>query len=249
MQISYDWIAPMLPAADVLYAFRESTTSGKLIVMLLFLGSIVAWSIMITKFIELRRARDSSDIFLRGFRKEENPIALFLKRQTYSESPLYRVYEAGCLGLGGEFDVEPTHAPDSLINRAGSQSTRLDRFQLSAVDGVVERTVADQALLLEHNMGWLATAVSSAPFLGLLGTVWGVMDSFGGMAVKGSATLSAVAPGISAALLTTVVGLLVALPSAIGYNLLTNQIRSLTVKMDNFAQEFEAAVRRLYGRE
>lgn len=248
MQISYDWIAPMLPTADVLYAFRESTFSGKLIVMLLFLGSIVAWSIMITKFIELRRARGSSDLFLQGFRKEDNPIGLFLKRQTYLGSPLCRVYEAGCLGLGGEFDVG-SHSTDSLTNQAGSQSTRLDRFQLSAVDGVVERTVADQALLLEQNMGWLATAVSSAPFLGLLGTVWGVMDAFGGMAVKGSATLSAVAPGISAALLTTVVGLLVALPSAIGYNLLTNQIRSLTVKMDNFAQEFEAAVRRVYGRE
>jgi biopolymer transport protein TolQ len=98
-------------------------------------------------------------------------------------------------------------------------------------------------------MGLLATAVSSAPFLGLLGTVWGVMDAFGGMAVKGSATLSAVAPGISAALLTTVVGLLVALPSAIGYNLLTNQIRRLTVQMDNFAQEFDSAVRRAYFRE
>ena len=95
-------------------------------------------------------------------------------------------------------------------------------------------------------MGTVANAVSTCPFLGLLGTVWGVMDAFGGMAVSGAATLSAVAPGISGALLTTIVGLLVAIPSAIGYNVLTNRIRKLHVQMDNFAQEFMSAVQRAY---
>ena len=98
-------------------------------------------------------------------------------------------------------------------------------------------------------MGFLATAVSSAPLLGLLGTVWGVMESFGGMAITGAPTLAAVAPGISGALLTTVVGLLVALPSAIGFNWITNRIRSLCVQMDNFAQEFTADVQRHLGAE
>jgi biopolymer transport protein ExbB/TolQ len=88
--------------------------------------------------------------------------------------------------------------------------------------------------------------VSASPFLGLLGTVWGVMEAFGGMAASGSAMLSAVAPGISGALLTTVVGLLVALPSAIGYNLLTNKIRRISVQMDNFAQEFISETQNAY---
>ena len=92
----------MLPVADVLYAFRESTFSGKVIVILLFLGSIVAWSIMVTKYIELRKAHDSSEAFLSAFRKEENPVGIFLKRNRFPDSPLYRVYEAGCVGLGGE---------------------------------------------------------------------------------------------------------------------------------------------------
>ena len=120
---------------------------------------------------------------------------------------------------------------------------------MEAVRNVAERTVADQALLLESSMGYLATAVSASPFLGLLGTVWGVMDAFGGMAVSGSATLSAVAPGISGALLTTVVGLLVALPSAIGYNYLTNEIRQMCVQMDNFAQDISAAIQRSFASE
>ena len=87
-------------------------------------------------------------------------------------------------------------------------------------------------------MGILATAVNASPFLGLLGTVWGVMEAFTGMAMVGTATLSAVAPGIAAALLTTVMGLLVALPSAIGYNLLAGQIAELQVQTSNFSKEF-----------
>lgn len=98
-------------------------------------------------------------------------------------------------------------------------------------------------------MGLLATAVSSSPMLGLLGTVWGVMDSFVAMAQQGSVNLSAVAPGIAGALLTTVIGLLVAIPSAIGYNLLASRVRTLSVLMDNFADEFMAEVQRHFIRE
>ena len=94
MQISYDWIAPMLPVADVLYAFRESTISGQLIVLLLVLGSVGAWSIMVTKYFELRRAQSSSEEFIKAFRKEEHPVGLFLQRKRFPASPLYRVYEA-----------------------------------------------------------------------------------------------------------------------------------------------------------
>jgi biopolymer transport protein TolQ len=126
---------------------------------------------------------------------------------------------------------------------------RLNHRQIDAVRNVTDRTVADQMLLLESYMGFLATSVSASPFLGLLGTVWGVMAAFGGMAVAGSSTLSAVAPGIAGALLTTVVGLLVALPSSIGYNILTNQIRSLHVQMDNYAQEFMAEVQRNFTKD
>jgi len=249
MQISYDLIAPMLPVANLIFAFRESTISGQLIVIILILGSVGAWSIMLTKYFELRRAQKMSEEFVQAFRKEKHPIGVFLQRKRYPGSPLYRVYEASCAGLGSEFEVSGGNTDDLFMGKVGAVSARLDRVQLSAVEGLTERNVADQTLLLESNMGWLATAVSTAPFLGLLGTVWGVMDSFSGMAAKGSATLSAVAPGISAALLTTIVGLFVALPSAVGYNMLTNQIRTLAVQMDNFAQEFEAAVRRSYYRE
>ena len=118
--------------------------------------------------------------------------------------------------------------------------------QLETVRSVVDRNLADEVLLLEDQMGLLATAVSAAPFLGLLGTVWGVMDAFAGMALAGNAALSAVAPGISGALLTTIIGLIVALPSMIGYNLLSAEIRRISVQMDNFAQEFIPGIQNSY---
>lgn len=242
-------LAPFLPVADVFFAFRESALPGKIIVLVLFAGSIVAWSVMVTKFIELQRATRQSRSFVRMYRDEEHPVALFLKRRRFPESPHYRVYEAGCLAIGGEFDAWTDQDSDLFASNVTSVANRLDRLQLEATRNLLERNVAGQALRLERSMGVLATSVSSAPFLGLLGTVWGVMDAFGGMAATGAATLSAVAPGISGALLTTVVGLLVALPSAVGYNLLTSQVRTLTVEMDNFAQEFESDIRRTYAKD
>jgi biopolymer transport protein TolQ len=135
---------------------------------------------------------------------------------------------------------------DGLMAMQDASHPKLRDKQAGIVRNVAERSVADQALMLENSMGLLATAVTTAPFLGLLGTVWGVMDSFEGMAITGSPMLNEVAPGISGALLTTVVGLLVALPSAIGYNMLSDQIRRICVEMDNFSQQLISEIELKY---
>ena len=235
-----------LPVADVGFAFRESTLPGKVIVLALFLSSSWAWTIMLTKYWQLKRADEATGDFLEAFRTERSPTALFTKRSDYPGTPLSTIYRAGCTALGGELQAHGVDPEDLLMGDMSSETRRLSLNQLETLRTVVDRNVADEALILEEQMGLLATAVSAAPFLGLLGTVWGVMDAFGGMAVTGSATLSAVAPGISGALLTTVVGLLVALPSAIGYNVLTNRIRRISVQMDNFAQEFISEMQNHY---
>ena len=216
---------PMM-LGNVMYTFTESTAPGKLIVMVLLASSIGAWYVMATKMIQLSRARSGSNRFLSLFRKKSSP---FDEGVRIPQSPLNAIYEAGCSAVASE----------------GGEN--LNTHQIESVRAVVDRTMADEALKLEDQMGLLATAVSACPFLGLLGTVWGVMDAFGGMASSGSANLSAVAPGIAGALLTTVVGLLVALPSAIGYNLLTSRIRHLAVQMDNFSQEFVIAVQQHFS--
>jgi len=234
------------PLAGIVFALRQSNTPGKIIVAVLFIGSIFAWSVMLTKMKELRQAAVVSRVFLGAYRKEAHPAALFLKRQRYDESPLYSIYEKACTELGAVLEAEGTNPEDLFMGAVGSAGRALSETQVGAVRNVAERTMADESLLLERSMGLLATATTTAPFLGLLGTVWGVMDAFGGMAVTGTAMLSAVAPGISGALLTTVVGLLVALPSAIGYNVLSDKIRWFSVEMSNFTDEVMSGVERHY---
>lgn len=240
------WVSA-LPVADFITAFRMSSfVSGKLIVIILFAFSILAWSVMTAKWVELKRAGVASERFLAAFRNESHPLSLYLKAPRYSDSPLYKVYEAGCIAIGGELNGGRSAGEDLFATGGRLDGRYLTPFQIEVVRRATERAVADQALELESKMGLLATAVSASPMLGLLGTVWGVLDAFGSMAAVGAANLAAVAPGISAALLTTVVGLLVAIPSAVGYNLLASRIRKLAVQMDNFAQEFVAALQRTF---
>ena len=209
---------------------------------------------MWSKRAELRRSKYASVGFLHAFRQQTDPLSLYESGNAHSDSPLYAVYKAGAEALSYTEQVqEPTalrgDADSDLFSSSGTSAVatapRLAKHELEAVHNVIERQVADESLALEEGMGMLATAVTTSPFLGLLGTVWGVMAAFGGMAASGSATLSAVAPGISGALLTTVVGLLVALPSSIGYNLLSSRIRYLQVQVDHFAQEFSCEIERI----
>lgn len=237
-------------AADIRQAFLDSNwLSGKLIVLILIVASVGAWSVMYSKWRDLRRAKRASEAFLAAFRKETHPLALFLRNKKFADSPLYAVYEAGCVAIGVEIGEAELRGLGSDAVTSARRYPILTPLQIEVVRRVTERTVADQALLLESGMGWLMIAVSASPMLGLLGTVWGVLDAFGAMAHRGAANLSAVAPGISGALLTTVVGLLVALPSSVGYNVLAGHIRTLAVQMDNFSQEFVAEVQRAFSRE
>ena len=227
--------------------------SGKLIVIILVFFSIGAWAIMVTKFREISLAVKETDRFMNAFRRENHPLALFLRRQSMPASPLAKVYQAACAALGAE--VEHASPRDNPMNDFPHRDTlapprlQISTLQTEVVRRAAERSADDELLVLESRMGLLMSAISVSPLLGLLGTVWGVLESFWAMAQGGNANISAVAPGIASALLTTVIGLLVAIPSTLGYNMLAGNIRTLTVRMDNFAQEFLAAVQREYSRE
>ena len=237
-----------LPVADLATAFWDSTFPGQAIVILLFLGSAAAWTIMWTKGAQLRLASAASERFLASFRAGAAPTSLYLREEDHLGSPLSTIHGEACQALAAELQAHGLHI-EEMGDTVSDAYRRLTLNQLEALRTVVDRNVADEALRLEEQMGLLATAVSAAPFLGLLGTVWGVMDAFAGMAQSGSAALSAVAPGISGALLTTIVGLIVALPSMVGYNLLSARIRKISVQMDNFAQEFISEIQNTYVRE
>lgn len=229
-----------LSVPGALYALRESTFVGKAVLAILFILSILAWAVMISKFLQVRRARATSAAFLAQLRGERDFRALHRQRLGMEDCPLYAIYDAGCR----ELEVCAHNRTAQGRKKNHSAAARLSPLDIVHIESALERAVSEQAMSLESQLTLLGTAVAAAPFLGLLGTVWGVMDAFAGIAQMGNTTIGALAPGVSAALITTVTGLSVAIPSMIGYNALTHRIRDLTVQMDNFASEFMTTVRR-----
>ena len=223
----------------ILYAFEHSNVAGKAVIFCLAVGSIFSWTVMWTKFLMIRRARTDTRRFLRRFRTARKPLAIYQNRETYPDSPTYAVYLAGCREL--TFHLLGTTEIDDTFSTRLAEADKISSVAMNAVRSALEREVGEQALRMEDRMAVLATAVSGAPFLGLLGTVWGVMDTFSAIAASNSASLTAMAPGVSGALITTVTGLLVAIPAMFGYNFLVVTIRGITVELDNFAGELAAS--------
>jgi biopolymer transport protein TolQ len=180
---------------------------------------------MYTKFKQVLLAQKNTRDFLQNLRSKEHFADIFKQGKSWKDCPPYELYVTGCREI--QLNAVPS-GPTKLI----------------LLESALERAVAEQVVHLESQVSILGTAVSTAPFLGLLGTVWGVMDAFTGIALSGSANIGALAPGIAAALITTVVGLVVALPSMVGYNILVANIRRLTVEMENFASEFVSIARK-----
>lgn len=231
---------PMFSQADLVDAFLRANTAGKTLVVLLLIGSVVAWSIMVTKFREYRWAYRESKRFLAIYQGEALPLSLIMKRHSFRNCPLYAMYHAACRTLHGLIEARGVKPSAWFGGQPEAASVKLNYADMKIVRNIIDQTVDEQVIQMEKNVVVLATAVTAAPFIGLMGTVWGVMDAFGGLAIQGTATLSAVAPGISGSLIATLAGLIVALPSLIGYNMLASRIRILSTMMEHFAEELMA---------
>jgi biopolymer transport protein TolQ len=235
---------PMFPQADLVGAFLRANPAGRALVVLLLIGSVVAWSIMVTKFREYRRAYRDARRFLAVYQGEAHPLALITKRQGFPGCPLFMMYRAACRTLHGLIEARGINPAEWFGGQSDASAPKLNDADMKIVRNIIDQTVDEQVIQLEKNVVVLATAVTAAPFIGLMGTVWGVMDAFGGLAIQGTATISSVAPGISGSLITTLAGLIVALPSLIGYNMLTGRIRILSTMMEHFAEELMADLER-----
>jgi len=213
--------------AELLFIWRRCTPEGKAIIFCLLIFSIVAWSVMIAKVVQLRRAKKLNQFFSAEYRTQKNVLDVFDRRVQADGCPMFMVYQAGSLELDARLKNSEGTGRKKFVSLKGMEHVKRS----------MENAVAQESLKLESGLILLAIAVSGAPFLGLLGTVWGVMSTFGHIAQQGVATMAAMAPGVSAALITTVAGLLVAIPSMFAYNWLVHTLRVLTVELDNFAQE------------
>jgi biopolymer transport protein ExbB/TolQ len=245
-------------ATSLLWAFTHADMQGKVIVVILAIGSALTWTLMLTKWQQFRRAQQTSAAFLTQFRREREPLQLFINNYEMPDCPLYNIYKMGAEEVSSRFGNGGAPRPVAGGYKSlggGPQLLELDTdvavadrpvINLDSLRSALGRAIDAEVLKLESHVSWLSTAVQGGPFLGLLGSAWGVMSVFASMGIEGSVRLGMVAPGISAALLATVVGLLVAVPSLFAYNWIAQRLRQHSMEMENFADEFVAAVERNY---
>ncbi len=246
--VSVAGVLPVMMASVVLDAFRQSDGFGKAVVAALCLLSMYTWGVMVGKLTDLGGIRHHHRLFLRFYRGTAHPAAAHLGERALPKAlPMAAIYTEATRELLSTLHRMGVSDEALRAWHAGEIGSRLGATELAAIRGTAERILAEQQLLVEQRMSRIATATTAAPSLGLLGTVWGVMVAFMAMGAGGPTVLSAVAPGISGALLTTVVGLAVAIPSAVGYNVLADKVREIVVEMENFIDEYMADIVRIHG--
>lgn len=218
----------LLAESQMYFVWKNAPTEGRVILIVLLVFSIFAWWVMAFKALQMSRAKKLNAFFDAEFRAQKNVLGIFDRRIQVEGCPMFTVYHDGSIEIDARLKDPATDGRKKFISLKSMEH----------VKRTLENAVARESIKLEAGLILLAIAVSGAPFLGLLGTVWGVMITFADVAQTRQADLVTMAPGVSTALVTTVAGLLVAIPSMFGYNWLVHTLRVQTVQLDNFAQEF-----------
>lgn len=201
------------------------------VLYLLVLFSVASWGVILYKTRQVRAARRQSEKFIERFWDTKNLTAIHSASQDLRHSPVAQVFRAGYEEL-----VRLTRAKRQANLEAGTLTTELGG--VANVERAMRRATSQEITRLERALTFLATTASTTPFIGLFGTVWGIMNAFRGLSMTQSSSIQAVAPGISEALVATAAGLFAAIPAVVAYNHFARQIRVLSVEMDNFAFEF-----------
>ena len=199
------------------------------VIAILIIFSLVSWTIVFSKGSVFSRAKRDNRNFVRAFRKAASLQAVAMASEQFSSAPLVAVFDFGY----GEIERQMKQR-GSLVNK-------------SSVERSLQLGISEEVTKLEQNMNWLATVASVSTFIGLLGTVLGIIDAFQCLGNARSATLPAVAPGISEALITTAIGLAAAIPAAIFYNIYGTRIKEIGTRMEDFAIEFQNMAERDFG--
>ncbi len=192
------------------------------VLLMLALFSVISWAIVIFKLLEYRSAKKKSSLFLEIFRKTKSFSDILKFTSVYKDSPLSQIFKTGYK----ELSMQLSSGKD--LSKVKPESLRRAMFNVSNI----------QIMRLERLNGFLATTAAVTPFIGLFGTVWGIMSSFHQIGIQMNANLATVAPGIAEALIATALGLFAAIPAVIFYNLLLNKVKVMIVDMENFINEF-----------
>src|SRR5690349_23551707 len=212
-------IAPFFAAGvggEVGNLVQQTGPVAKIVLLILLAFSVFSWAIILAKWSALKRARAQSGRFVRTFRKATRIQDVAAVAEQFKPSPLVGVFE---------------NAYDEYRRQGGGVP------RLTAIQRATQIAASEEMTRLERRLPWLATAGAVTPFIGLFGTVWGIIDAFQGLGTAGAATLRAVAPGISEALITTAAGLFAAIPAVIAYNAFSHQIKEFAARSDDFSLE------------
>jgi biopolymer transport protein TolQ len=229
-----DWLIQP-PGALILFQLniweliKDAGPLPKTVMGLLLLLSILSWAVILSKWSAFGGARRANRQFLRAFRKANAFEPVALASTQFRGSPLVAVFDFGYSEV------------DRQVKGRGTVSNKI------ALERNLQLGMSEELTKLERNMNLLATTATVSPFIGLFGTVWGIIDAFQGLGQAGSASLRAVAPGISEALITTALGLAAAIPAAIFYNLFGSAIKEFASRMEDFALEFLNLSERTFG--
>lgn len=257
---------PSFPAAEFSFFLQQSNRSGQGVntdvftlissmgvvalgvLFILILFSIISWAIIIEKWRLLAKANSLNKVFLHFFRHSTRFSEVQQKSQTLVGSPLVRMFMAGYSELRYQLNTAQVNQLEAAVTNPTSTHARSQaKIQnLEGINRALQRAQSVEINKLERSLNFLATTAGASPFIGLFGTVWGVITAFQSIGAQGSTSLATVAPGIAEALIVTAAGLFAAIPALIGYNFLLNKIKVLASEMDDFSLEFISVTERSF---
>jgi biopolymer transport protein TolQ len=212
----------------------EAGLMAKLVLLVLASSSVMCWAIIVTKWKTLKVVRQQNEVFISTFWNGKDIDEIVSKSDHFPRSPIASVFVNGVKELRKLSAIIP-----DATSTVGNE--RMDNIYRA-----LNRASTNEISTLEKHISWLATTASAAPFLGLFGTVWGIMNSFQSIGASGAASLAVVAPGISEALITTATGIGVAIPAVIAYNYFVGQIKKVATEMECFSQDFINIIQRSF---
>jgi biopolymer transport protein TolQ len=223
---------------DFVHLIANATWIAKSVLLILLLFSAVSWGIILYKLWQYRRAARNTRMFLQVFRKSTKFSEVQAICASVAASPLVGIFQAGYAELNMQLRRDPASKTPDADARPSVVAPRPTLKSVDAVDRALLRATTVEVARLEKGVPFLATTASITPFIGLFGTVWGIMEAFSRIGAEGSTSLAVVAPGIAEALVTTAAGLFAAVPAVYFYNDCTNRVKECANEMDDFSLEF-----------
>jgi len=211
----------------LIFALGHMTIEGKVTMSLLFVLSLLSWAVIFSRWIAVIRNRRATRRFDAAYAELQDSLALDTEAKGIAHAPATAVYEA---------------AREEIERQTAKGARSLNEKNLPSLHAVLERAVNAESMALESGTIVLAMAISGGPFIGLTGTVFGVMETFSGVAQAGQANLAAMAPGVAGALVNTIVGLVVAIPALFAFNLITKSVQGIQVGLSDFSSDLEARI-------